>query len=263
MSRLRNVSTAIHQTKPLHATPVIRHFTVGGVSGILIAAIVFILSASCFAEDDLTDDKPKQPTPFADRVVMFTRGSGGGNGEDKLPDIVLGPPQGAGKLKSSQHVLSLGQEGSITLEFVDNEVFDGKGPDFIVFENPFLAASGNDPNFGFFELAKIEVSYDGEDWVEFPYDTGSRKGCAGHRPVLANAKENRIDPTDPKKAGGDPFDLKDVGLKVIRFVRITDIRSSGAEDGAAGFDLDAVAACHSRKRVDPKNQATPSALRRE
>lgn len=217
-------------------------------SSYLCVFLTLVTAACCLAEDDKPETKPKKPTPFADRVVMFQRGSGGGNGEDKLPDIVLGPPRGAVKLKASQHVLSLGQEGSITLEFVDNEVIDGKGPDFIVFENPFLAAPGDDPNFGFFELAKVEVSFDGENWVEFPYDTGSRKGCAGHRPVLANSKKNKIDPTDPKKAGGDPFDLKTVGLKVVRFIRITDVQGSGGDDGAAGFDLDAVAACHSRKR---------------
>lgn len=198
--------------------------------------------------DDDQNSVDNKPTPFADRVVLFQPGSGGGNGQDKLPDIVLGPPQGAGKLKAGRDVLSLGEGGVIVLEFVDNEVIDGKGPDFIVFENPFLGAPGNDPDFGFFELAKIEVSLDGELWKEFPYDTASRKGCAGHHPVLANSDENEIDPTDPKKAGGDPFDLKDVGLKRIRFVRITDVLSFGGNDGAAGFDLDAIAAVHSRAR---------------
>lgn len=234
-------------------TKVERRAPLAHASGYLCAVFALASAACSLAEDDEPKDKATKPTPFPDRVVMFQRGSGGGNGEDKLPEIVLGPPQGAGKLKAGTHVLSLGQEGFITLEFVDNEVFDGEGPDFIVFENPFLAAPGNDPDFGFFELAKVEVSYDGEEWVQFPYDTGSRKGCAGHRPVLANSKDNRIDPTDPKKAGGDPFDLKTVGLKVMRFIRITDVRSSGGEDGAAGFDLDAVAACHSRKRESNKN----------
>ncbi len=252
MSRLRSALSVQGNPKRKRGTKAERRASLAYVSGYLCAVFALVLTACCFGQDTESEDKPKKPTPFADRVVMFQRGSGGGNGEDKLPDIVLGPPQGAGKLKASKHVLSLGQEGSITLEFVDNEVIDGKGPDFIVFENPFLAAPGDDPNFGFFELAKVEVSYDGKNWVEFPYDTGSRKGCAGHRPVLANSKENKIDPTDPKKAGGDPFDLKTVGLKVIRFVRITDVQSSGAEDGAAGFDLDAVAACHSRKRVGKK-----------
>jgi hypothetical protein len=252
MSRLRSELTTEGNPKRKRGAHVIRPSSLAYASGYLCAVFALATAACCFAQDPEPDDKPKKPTPFADRVVMFQRGSGGGNGDDKLPDIVLGPPQGAGQLKASKHVLSLGQEGSITLEFVDNEVIDGKGPDFIVFENPFLAAPGDDPDFGFFELAKVEVSFDGENWAEFPYDTGSRKGCAGHRPVLANSKENKIDPTDPKKAGGDPFDLKTVGLKAIRFVRITDVQSSGGDDGAAGFDLDAVAACHSRKREDKK-----------
>ncbi len=201
------------------------------------------------------DNDPKKPTPFLDRVVMFQRGSGGGNGEDKLPDIVLGPPQGGGKLEAGRDVLSLGEGGSITVEFVDNEVVDGPGPDFIVFENPFLAAPGNDPDFGFFELARVEVSFDGESWTEFPYDTASRKGCAGHHPVLANVEKNKIDPTDPKVAGGDQFDLEGIGVKVIRFIRLTDVQSFGGDDGAAGFDLDAIVAVHSRSRQAEKKSS--------
>jgi hypothetical protein len=66
--------------------------------------------------------------------------------------------------------------------------------------------------------------------------------------VLANPDENDIDPTDPEKAGGDAFDLKDVGLKMIRFVRITDLDNAVGGEGTMGFDLDAVAAVHSRPR---------------
>ena len=199
---------------------------------------------ACAAEEE----KPKEPTPFVDRVVSYQIGSGGGKGEDKLPEIVLGPPKGGGKLKAGQDVLSLGTGGVIVLEFVDNEVIDGEGPDFIVFENPFLAAPGNDPDYGFFELGKVEVSFDGETWHEFSYDTASKKNCAGYKPVLANSEKNEISPTDVEKAGGDPFDLKELGLKVIRFVRITDVQSFGGDDGFAGFDLDAIAAVNSRPR---------------
>jgi hypothetical protein len=186
--------------------------------------------------------------PFVDRIVSFEPGEGAGFGQDKLPEIVLGAPRGHGKLEPSDHVLSLGKGGKITLEFVDNEVFDEEGPDFIIFENAFLVAPGDDPGKGFFELAKVEVSADGKEWKAFAFDTISRKGCAGWHPVLANPDENDIDPTDPQKAGGDAFDLKDVGLAMIRFVRITDLENTSGANGTMGFDLDAVAAVHSRPR---------------
>jgi len=185
------------------------------------------------------------PDPFVDRVVAFEPGIGAGYNRDDS-EIVLGAPRGGGKLLPSNHVVSLGKGGRITLEFVDNEVFDGPGPDLLVFENPFLKAPGDDPTVGYFELAKVEVSADGKDWKEFPFDRITRRGCAGWRPVLANADENEISPTDPEKAGGDPFDLDDVGLSSARFVRITDLDNTGGEDGTTGFDLDAVAAVHSR-----------------
>jgi len=183
-----------------------------------------------------------------DRVASFSPGPGAGYGQKKFPDVVLGPPKGGGKLKAGIDVLSLGDGGSIVLEFVDNEVIDDEGPDFLVFENPFLQEKGDDPDLGFFELAKVEVSSDGETWTAFPFDTGTRKGCAGHHPVLANADENDIDPSDPANAGGDPFDLKEIGVKSCRFVRITDLKSKGGAEGTAGFDLDAIAAVHSRPR---------------
>lgn len=210
----------------------------------LAICLVAVLATSLAAEEP---DEHK-PDPFVDRVVSFEVGPGGGNGKEKLPDVVLGPPRGGGKLRSGTHVVSLGNGGVIVLEFVDNEVVDGEGPDLIVFENAFLQAPGDDPDLGFFELAKVEVSADGQTWHEFPYDTGTRKGCAGHHPVLSNP-ENKIPPTDPAKAGGDPFDLKTLDLKTARFVRITDLGNGAGEKGTAGFDLDAVAAVHWRKRA--------------
>lgn len=186
--------------------------------------------------------------PFADRVVCFKPGAGAGYGKKMLPKIVLGAPYGGGKLLGGTDVLALGTNGSIVLEFVNNEVFDGDGPDLLIFENAFLEAPGDDPQRGFFELGKVEVSIDGEAWKEFPYDTIDRTGCAGHHPVIANPDLNDIDPTDPKTAGGDPFDLAVVGLKSARFVRITDLNNTSGAEGTTGFDLDAVAAVHSRER---------------
>lgn len=213
----------------------------------LIVGISVVLLSKFFAVSE--DAPPKKPDPFVDRVVAFEPGLGAGYGEKKLPDIVLGAPRGGGKLAPSNHVLSLGNGGRITLEFVDNEVVDGEGPDLLIFENPFLEKPGDDPSRGYFELAKVELSQDGIEWHEIAYDRGTRKGCAGHHPVLANVEDNEIDPTDPAKAGGDPFDLKEVGLKVVRFVRITDLGNGAGENGTSGFDLDAVAAVHSRPRL--------------
>lgn len=207
--------------------------------------LVFLIAGGAFASKD---EKEKKPDPFVDRVVEFEAGEGGGHGDAELPDVVLGPPQGGGKLAPGEHVLSLGKGGRITLEFVDNEVVDGEGVDLLIFENAFLRAPGDDPSDGSFEPAKVEVSADGKEWTTFPHDRTTKRGCAGVHPVHANSIDNDIDPTDPKTAGGDPFDLADVGLKVVRFVRITDLDNAAGLNGTAGFDLDAVAAVHSRPR---------------
>lgn len=211
--------------------------------------VLFLLGSAALVAiaADTPEKKDKQPDPFVDRVVSFEPGEGAGLNKDKT-EVVLGPPRGLGLLRASDHVVSLGQNGEITLEFVDNECVDEEGPDLLIFENPFLKSPGDDPTVGFFELGKVAVSEDGKTWKEFPYDEFTRKGCAGWHPVLANSEENDISPVDPKKAGGDPFDLKDVGLKRIRFVRITDLGNVGGDDGTTGFDLDAVAAVHSRPR---------------
>ncbi|MEX2595736.1 MAG: T9SS C-terminal target domain-containing protein [Salibacteraceae bacterium] len=58
--------------------------------------------------------------------------------------------------------LSLGDGGSATLQF-SASFYDGDGPDFAVFENGF--GQGED---AFLELAFVEVSSDGENFVRFP-----------------------------------------------------------------------------------------------
>ena len=48
---------------------------------------------------------------------------------------------------------------------------------------------------------------------------------------------------DPKRTGGDAFDLADVKVTRARFVRIRDLSSSGSGT-SAGFDLDAAGLIH-------------------
>jgi hypothetical protein len=179
---------------------------------------------------------------FATSVESFTAGPGPTTGQSDLPDIVLGPPKGGGASVGSTDVVTLGNGGTITLGFAPSRIVDRPGPDFIVFENAFDV--GGDPNKPFAELATVEVSDDGQTFHAFPctataYPYGS---CAGWHPVFANADTNSIDPSDPRVAGGDAFDLADLGVTEARFVRITDrVDLTGT---AGTFDLDAISIVH-------------------
>lgn len=176
---------------------------------------------------------------FVTSVVSACFGAGQSVGRDELPAIIAGPPRGGGCCGGSIDVVALGNGGSIEVAFQGNAIVDGPGPDFIVFENAFYLGGGSTDPYA--ELATVEVSADGVRWVAFPctatsYPFGS---CAGWRPVFANADENPLDPLDPAVAGGDPFDLAEVGVTMARFVRITD-----RPDRPDVFDLDAVSIVH-------------------
>jgi hypothetical protein len=175
-------------------------------------------------------------------VLWFHPGPGAGQGQDKLPEIIEGPPQGAGSSQGSTDVLSLGRGGEIAVGFGGGSIVDGDGPDFVVFENPFLV--GGDPMNIFKELGEVSVSEDGQTWVPFPCAQAAYPytGCAGWHPVLSNP-DNGLSPFDPAAGGGDPFDLADIGVKTARFLRIRDVSNNGGAP-SAGFDLDAAAIIH-------------------
>ena len=190
-------------------------------------------------------------------------------------------------MRGSTHVVSLHARanedggasapygGSITLQFTNNIVVNGPGPDFIIFENVLYA--GGDPQQRWMEPAIVAVSRDGSRYYTFPYDfvphyTASgeincynpycySKGFAGVNPVFSNG--GSPDPRAPSAAGGDAFDLSkitQVSLDWIRYVRITatgdnwltdmngdrvrHVRDTGAcsGGGSSGFDLDAICA---------------------
>ena len=117
-------------------------------------------------------------------------------------------------------------------------ITDGPGPDLIVFENAFQYGKGS----VYAEPAMVGVSFYGNVFTEFPCNptaASNYAGCAGVHPTLSNP-ENGIDPTDPKVAGGDAFDLASIGVSRARFVRIRDVSCTTAPSPTAGFDLDAV-----------------------
>jgi hypothetical protein len=173
--------------------------------------------------------------------------------EWQTPGLALGPPVG-----DSYDVVTLGRGGRITLLF-DLPICDGPGPDFAVFENGITD--------GFAELAHVEVSSDGTNFVRFSSDAL----VAG--PVDAYGV---VDVTDYhnlagkyRQGYGTPFDLHDLegsaGLDSgkVRWVRLIDIVGDGSAldgsgdvifdpyptTGSAGFDLDAVGVIHTPLEV--------------
>lgn len=231
--------------------------------------------------------------PFADAAdvdfgVLVDEGS-----PFAKPENLLGPPTGEGPTAGTLEVCSLGYGGVATLEFVNNIIIDGPGPDLIVFENAFYFGgcdwSGQWQHATWNETALVEASQDGIEWFRFPSDynpnnitcgiepfanTSSFSGIAGVHAAYAHINpdgtlEAGIDPTDPETAGGDSFDLADIGLEYCRFIRLIDTGdrddapgteqydsdgdlindlgkvSIGGVNGMAGFDGDSVAAIHS------------------
>lgn len=215
------------------------HGTLARWSACFVASL---LATACGGPSEEDKEDPQGPVacasennPFADKVVSFEPGESAGFGQDGYPDIVLGPPHGAGATMGSLDVLSLGRGGKIVLELTDIGVVDGPGVDLLVFENPFS---------NFTETGIVAVSEDGQTWHEFPCAATDRAngspGCAGVKYVYSSP-DNGISPTDPSVAGGDGFDLATLGVARARFVRIRDSGENAYGSTSGGFDLDAIA----------------------
>ncbi len=185
----------------------------------------------------------------ADAVASFTPGSGqnSGQGPEFFPANVLGLPDTSARpwlaAVAPEQICSLGLGGEIVLRF-DSPILDGTGPDFTVFENAFHYTIGG-VEHTYAEPGEVAVSRNGVDFTAFPFDTLSLRGCAGVTPVNGDQ-----DPTDPSVSGGDSFDLAELGIDSIRFVRIRDVTAMVKDNPEhpywdptlSGFDLDAVVA---------------------
>ena len=176
--------------------------------------------------------------------------------------------------KANGQFISLGDGGYITLQF-DSPIVNGNGHDFAVFENALIPNTiPNQDSIVFFELAFVEVSSNGVDFVRFPavshvqtdvqMGNGDYDDChlltnfAGAFPVFY----------------GYPFDLEELAnepnldVNNITHVRLVDVVGSidpqyGTYDSegniindpyptpyyTCGFDLDAVGVIHSLNSV--------------
>ncbi|MCU0656507.1 MAG: cell surface protein [Polyangiaceae bacterium] len=193
-------------------------------------------------EGDVKKDPGPSPeaSPFAVEVVRFSPGPGATFGQDRMPGVVLGPPEGGGDGQGGLDVVSLGVGGEIVLRLGVDAV-DGPGADLVIFENPFLYGASGDQVWK--EPGEVSVSEDGERWATFPCEPSDLEGthCAGWRPVYSST-ESGIDALS-EEAGGDRLDLAVVGVKRARYVKIVD-RTKAVAPPSAGFDLDAVAVLH-------------------
>lgn len=163
-------------------------------------------------------------------------------------------------------VVSLGDAGVATLTF-EHPIRNGEGWDFAVFENAFDDL--------FLELAFVEVSSDGEQFVRFPAtsltDTSEQTATFG---ISDATKVNNL--AGKYRGGfGTPFDLEELtaysdilDLENITHVRIIDVIGSidpeiGSRDAfgnlindpfptgfpVGGFDLDAVGVIYQNVEV--------------
>ena len=131
------------------------------------------------------------------------------------------------------------------MAFGPNAIVNGAGADFIVFENAFDIA-GNPSNVDA-DVGEVSVSDDGNTWTTFPCTATAPPygACAGWHPVHSNPA-NCISPLDPATAGGDAYDLADIGVSHAKYVRIVDKGNQACSSDPSqelttnGFDLDAV-----------------------
>ena len=183
----------------------------------------------------------------------------------------LGPADVGDGANGSLDVVSLGDNGQITLTF-PAPITDGPGPDFAVFENAF--------DEQFLELACVEVSSDGTNFFRFPNHALAKD------PVPTYPSEY-MDPTaygglagKHLQGTGTPFDLRALagmpGLdpRRVTHVRLVDILGDGSKHdsysnaiydqtptwGSGGFDLDAVGVLNPLIEISPSTNTPAPAL---
>jgi photosystem II stability/assembly factor-like uncharacterized protein len=115
-------------------------------------SVLCVLLLSCLLVPSAAARSSRQVTdPFADRVAAFTPGHPF-NTDLANPEAAIGAPDF--NTSNLSGFVTLGVGGSLTLEFVNNEAFDGPGPDLLIHGDP-----DND------ELIRVEVSLDGTQFI--------------------------------------------------------------------------------------------------
>ena len=169
--------------------------------------------------------------------------------------------------KADNRVISLGDGGIATVTFY-KPIVDGPGADFAVFENSF--------EDHFLELAFVEVSSDGFNFVRFPAISNTQDSIQiGAFDYIKDITGLHNLAGKYKTGYGTPFDLSelknhpDLNIQAITHIRIIDIIGSIDEQYASkdsrgkkindpwptpfetcGFDLDAIAVINQQDMQD-------------
>ena len=147
---------------------------------------------------------------WADEVVSFTPGEPA-PGRSLDPQAALGRPdyRGTDDAGDEATYVSLGHGGELVVEFTDNVLVDGEGPDLAIFEiGPEV------------EPILVAISEDGVNWVN---DVGRVEGSTS------------VVDIGPSTEPGRRF----------RFVKLEDARAGKSNNSAwPGSDVDAVGAIH-------------------
>ncbi len=179
-------------------------------------------------------------------------------GWQNLEDTSLGKPTIGTALSAlgamDGDVVSLGDGGSAVLTF-ENPIVNIPGFDFAVFENGFKVGLSF-----YLELAFVEVSADGKNYVRFPNESVIDTSYQTDNFAYTNPIQVYNLAGKHQAPYGTLFDLNEVGLDSIKYVKIIDVVGSitdslGSRDSkgkiindpypspfeSSGFDLDAVA----------------------
>lgn len=201
---------------------------------------------------------------FIDTVYSFNPGEGMNTGQSSeyFPMNIFGAPSTIATKYIAEtrpeEILSLGLDGEIVIGLKNNFIINQQGIDFIIFENCFVNQFTNKE---FAEPAKVAVSKDGINYIEFPYNIDSLSGLAGVTPTIGNQ-----DPFNYPACGGNGFDLNDVSIDTIKYIKIIDVskeilsnkKHKNYDPTISGFDLDAISILHHTEIISSVNNSNLS-----
>ncbi len=185
--------------------------------------------------------------------------------DSSLGKVTYGEPDNATGEADNQ-VVSLG-DGGVAVYEMDPPLADGQGPDFAVFENSF--------SDDFLELAFVEVSTGGENFLRVPSGSLTQTNTQVSSFGTIQAVEIYNLAGKYRAFFGTPFDLAELSdstgadLTNITHVRIVDVIGSldealatydsqgnaindpwPTEFASGGFDLDALAVMHTQNTIN-------------